>query len=233
MALINCPNCGASISDKAHRCPKCGYILRSSDRSNSPTETTNYIHSNITPTDIPQYEQESPRRSYYWLLYVGGCVILIGLALWLFSSKNASSTQINSINEETPILVATEEMMACKVDTVVPSEIAVEEEVKADRCGKYTLKGKVNDKYDIQIWLSFEGSTMSGKYCYTTTLERYGDQPSSYIEFHGEIDYNNFTFTATSPNSSNKTEWTGTFDDNRFYAKKTGTEEEMVAYVEY
>lgn len=25
MALINCPNCGAKISDKAPKCPKCGY----------------------------------------------------------------------------------------------------------------------------------------------------------------------------------------------------------------
>lgn len=27
MALTNCPNCGAKISDKARNCPKCGYVV--------------------------------------------------------------------------------------------------------------------------------------------------------------------------------------------------------------
>ena len=27
MALIKCPNCGEEISDKAQKCPKCGYVL--------------------------------------------------------------------------------------------------------------------------------------------------------------------------------------------------------------
>jgi len=29
MALINCPECGEKISDKAIMCPKCGYSTRS------------------------------------------------------------------------------------------------------------------------------------------------------------------------------------------------------------
>ena len=33
MALIKCPECGKEISDKAERCPKCGYLLRKNEMS--------------------------------------------------------------------------------------------------------------------------------------------------------------------------------------------------------
>lgn len=33
MALINCPECGKEISDKAASCPHCGYPLPSKDAS--------------------------------------------------------------------------------------------------------------------------------------------------------------------------------------------------------
>ena len=29
MALINCPECGATVSDKAEKCPKCAFPLNS------------------------------------------------------------------------------------------------------------------------------------------------------------------------------------------------------------
>ena len=35
MALINCPECGKEISDKAESCPNCGYRLIEENRNNS------------------------------------------------------------------------------------------------------------------------------------------------------------------------------------------------------
>lgn len=32
MSLINCPECGAKISNKASHCIKCGYVLNASDK---------------------------------------------------------------------------------------------------------------------------------------------------------------------------------------------------------
>ena len=39
MALINCPECGAQVSDKAVSCPKCGHpVNAASDYGNSLTQ---------------------------------------------------------------------------------------------------------------------------------------------------------------------------------------------------
>ena len=32
MSLINCPECGAKISNKANHCIKCGYVINASDK---------------------------------------------------------------------------------------------------------------------------------------------------------------------------------------------------------
>lgn len=41
MALINCPECGKEISDRAGECPHCGYPLSESDRSNESVRRNN------------------------------------------------------------------------------------------------------------------------------------------------------------------------------------------------
>lgn len=40
MALINCPECDTSISDKAENCPKCAYPLQSKNKKDSSTSQT-------------------------------------------------------------------------------------------------------------------------------------------------------------------------------------------------
>jgi len=32
MALISCPECGSNVSEKAHKCPSCGHIIRTPKR---------------------------------------------------------------------------------------------------------------------------------------------------------------------------------------------------------
>lgn len=48
MALINCPKCGKEISDKARRCPGCGYIL------------TGGISTDYVEKDVPEDHIKSP-----------------------------------------------------------------------------------------------------------------------------------------------------------------------------
>lgn len=43
MALINCPNCGAKISDRAPKCPKCGYVKLSETEQPSNYEVDESI----------------------------------------------------------------------------------------------------------------------------------------------------------------------------------------------
>lgn len=244
MALIECPQCRHKISEKAHRCPKCGYIQKPSGRPNSVTETTSYGYTNTTLTDALQDEQESSKMSYYWLWLVLGGLIIILVVLWLFSSKNTSSTQVG-ITEETPIertteeeRVLTEEVMLNDTTCII-EDAEAEEVVAADFVGEsshqgtYTLTGKVNDKYAIQIWITIYGNELKGKYCYISTLEKYGDQPSSYIQIQGYITSSDeFKFTSTYVNSTKTSEWEGDFNGNCFYAKNWGKDEVMIAYVD-
>lgn len=41
MALINCPECGKEVSDKARNCPSCGYPLITSEEQPSVAQTSN------------------------------------------------------------------------------------------------------------------------------------------------------------------------------------------------
>lgn len=48
MALINCPECGKQISDKATVCPNCGYPISSA--SNTSSSKTSLVRVKLEPT---------------------------------------------------------------------------------------------------------------------------------------------------------------------------------------
>ncbi len=41
MSLINCPECGTQISDKASNCPKCAFPINNNEISNTQTKVKN------------------------------------------------------------------------------------------------------------------------------------------------------------------------------------------------
>lgn len=67
MALINCPECGKEISDKAASCPNCGYEV------NGPA---------LKKAD------ENPRSKKY-----NGCLVLVGFALFLIIGARLCNTE--------------------------------------------------------------------------------------------------------------------------------------------
>ena len=52
MALINCPECGKEISDRAGECPHCGYPLSESDSSNESVQVTTEPTTNNKTDDV-------------------------------------------------------------------------------------------------------------------------------------------------------------------------------------
>jgi hypothetical protein len=69
MALINCPECDNKISDKAHSCPNCGYVLPA------------------------KYEFKPPPRNktgYIWLLIIA---TFLSIIIWLYFMFNSSSPE--------------------------------------------------------------------------------------------------------------------------------------------
>lgn len=200
---------------------------------------------------------ESEHGSNKWLWYILGGIILIGLGLCLglrLSNNTTPQPQVATEQEQTPTvesmvdtpLVEEVDTMGYEVGAAEEAE-AVNEAVGEEDMGLYIdepptiqgafkLSGKIDDKYDIQIWLTIEGNKIYGKYCYNSTLNRYGDTPSSYIQFRGQITYMDFfKIKASSNKSSDISIWEGEIKDNRLYAEKildSGEVRYMEAYIE-
>lgn len=66
MALINCPECGNSISDQASHCPKCGYQI--SNHSFFPKTEGCFLQSMYLQPIITQYFIDN--KSEIWLLFL-------------------------------------------------------------------------------------------------------------------------------------------------------------------
>lgn len=89
MALIQCPKCGQQISDRAEKCPHCGYVNNSSD----------FETSELKPT-------KSKKSVWTWCV---GILILIGVGIGVFlhcSPKNDETIE----SEQTATAQATEEV---------------------------------------------------------------------------------------------------------------------------
>lgn len=52
------------------------------------------------------------------------------------------------------------------------------------------FKGYIDDKYEIVVTLSQNGAILYGRYYYVRTMQKYGDNPSTYISLSGSIDDN-------------------------------------------
>lgn len=66
MALINCPECGNSISDQASHCPKCGYQI--SNHSFFPKTEGCFLQLAYLQPIITQYFIDN--KSEIWLLFL-------------------------------------------------------------------------------------------------------------------------------------------------------------------
>lgn len=72
MALINCPQCGKQVSDKARKCPHCGLDM-----------TVSYAPSK-EETVIQEGSPKKPRKVWPVVAIVVGCIAIVATALWLF-----------------------------------------------------------------------------------------------------------------------------------------------------
>ena len=72
MALINCPQCGKQVSDKAPSCPHCGLDMTV---PNTPPKEE---------TAIQEESPKKPRKVWTVVAIVVGCIVLVAVALWFF-----------------------------------------------------------------------------------------------------------------------------------------------------
>ena len=72
MALVNCPECNESISQKASVCPHCGYPMKPEE------EATQYELQKETASDS---YGASFMRAMAWIIWIGGLVLAIASSI--------------------------------------------------------------------------------------------------------------------------------------------------------
>lgn len=81
MALINCPECGKEISDKAKACPHCGYPLSTKEETYRKTEAKPK-----TANEIEREKKVITRCVYGVILFIG--LIIVGY-IWYSMAEEA------------------------------------------------------------------------------------------------------------------------------------------------
>lgn len=82
MALIQCPKCGQQMSDRAQKCPHCGYVINTSDRETS----------DIKPT-------KSKKSIWVWCV---GILLLIGVGVGVFLYGTPHKDE--TVDSEQPVI---------------------------------------------------------------------------------------------------------------------------------
>ena len=76
MALINCPECGTQVSDKAEKCPSCAYPFK--EKASSQQET-------MKVSEV-QFTKKKHKRRFIWAALMG----VIGFILVISGLSNDS-----------------------------------------------------------------------------------------------------------------------------------------------
>lgn len=76
MALIQCPECEQSISDKATKCPKCGYPIKYLDSKAEETPTENSGDDSTSTEDFANIQKPSKQKSKKKIALVAALVVI-------------------------------------------------------------------------------------------------------------------------------------------------------------
>lgn len=88
MAIIDCPECGNKVSDKAENCPHCGFPIQQQE---------------TTVNSFPIMPQPKRNRNWIWISVVGIFVIaIIGIVYWYLIENN------DSINDKKEVQITPE-----------------------------------------------------------------------------------------------------------------------------
>jgi hypothetical protein len=95
MALINCPECGAQVSDAAPACPKCGYPIATAAASAGTSATAPAAQTKAEPEPLPTERSAEPftikgrRIPIAAVLFWGGLVV--GMILSAFKGEDGQT----------------------------------------------------------------------------------------------------------------------------------------------
>lgn len=80
----------------------------------------------------------------------------------------------------------------------------------------FSFTGYVDEKYEIRGTLNIDNDVITGKYCYESSIRKYGDSPSLYITLRGSIDsYNHVNIVGTTSKGQEE-RWIGILSRNDY-----------------
>lgn len=84
MALINCPKCGKQISNRAIKCPHCGFVPSSPQDDELPASSS----------DQQQDAIPTKARKKWWIFPIVVGILAIVVSLWFFSNKEKTVSEM-------------------------------------------------------------------------------------------------------------------------------------------
>lgn len=124
MALIRCKGCGQMVSDRAEKCPKCGYSVRLSMEQQEETKQSVEPHTTTLNTSKEEVTNDNPkpqqRGSKKGIIIAIIVVVIIGCGVLftLLNSNNGSNDQ----QQDTTAITDTESI---KQDELPSDSLAV------------------------------------------------------------------------------------------------------------
>ena len=208
MALIRCKGCGQMVSDRAEKCPKCGYSVRLSMEQQEETKQSVEPHTTTLNTskeevanDNPQPQQRE-RGSKKGVIIAIVVVVIIGCGV-LFALLNSN----NGSNDQQQDTTAIADTGTIKQDELPSDSLAVATEnndfVVSDSCAtealeNITLYGSMTDAngtYPIELSFEKGGNTLTN--CIYTNVDLGGK-----IRMDGTISDNDLIFIGKDGNNS-------------------------------
>ena len=111
MALIKCPTCGHTVSDKAKACPKCGEpirgyvasVIESKPTSSPPSKTPTNPYSHPVPQQR-EFIDQSKRSNKGWIIAIVALLIVgIGVFIYLFVNNSNGSSQVGDTSNSSEV----------------------------------------------------------------------------------------------------------------------------------
>lgn len=138
MALIECPKCGASISDKATVCPKCGHKRKPAKSQEKKTVEKTAVASPVSKDKVQKQKSS-------WIVWVvASCLLIAGavaVVVFLYPKSGKSKAGIDSMQNE-PYENNAHKKTAVDYSHVFPDNSTL---LKQDENGAYAIVGNSND----------------------------------------------------------------------------------------